>query len=77
MQARLQARQTELAQQLLSRAISREKYISELDEAMKQASSAGEDLLGFDAFHKVFGEFRVHSLGDPARFIAAGPIPNR
>jgi hypothetical protein len=68
MQADLQNRQRELAQLVMTKEISREKYIDELDEALKNASRAGEALLGYSDFHKVFGEFRVHNLGDPKVF---------
>jgi hypothetical protein len=57
----------------MTKKISREKYIAELDEALKQASVIGEGLLGRDDFHKVFGEFRVHNLGDVAKFVSAPP----
>jgi hypothetical protein len=70
MQAGLQARQTELAQLMLANKISRAKYLTDLDEAMKMASAVGEDLLGRDDFHKVFGEFRIHKFGNTAKFIA-------
>lgn len=73
MQAVLQARQVELAQLLMTKEISKEKYIRELDEAMKIASDAGEQILGFEGFHKVFGEFRVHNLGDVSKFLSGGP----
>jgi len=73
MQTRLQARQLELANLVATKKISREKYIAELDEALKRASIIGEELLGFDDFHKVFGEFRVHNLGDVAKFVAGRP----
>jgi hypothetical protein len=73
MQARLRARQVELANLVMTKKISREKYIAELDEALKQASVIGEGLLGRDDFHKVFGEFRVHNLGDVAKFVSAPP----
>ncbi len=70
MQNRLQTRQLELAKLVVEKKISREKYIAELDEALKQAAVIGERLLGFEDFHKVFGEFRVHSLGDVSKFVA-------
>lgn len=70
LQTKLQARQLELARLLLTKEIDREKYISELSKAMKMASTIGEKLLGFEAFHKVFGEFRVQNLGDVTRFVS-------
>ena len=70
MQKRLQARQLELAKLVMAKKISREKYISELDDALKKAAVIGEKLLGFDDFHKVFGEFRAHNLGDVNKFVA-------
>jgi hypothetical protein len=72
MQALLQKRQLELAQLVMTKKLSREQYIAELDEAMKQASNMGEKLLGFDDFHKVFGEFRAPNLGDVSAFLAGG-----
>ncbi len=72
MQSRLQARQRELAQLVMAEKISREKYVAELDGALKEASQIGEKLLGFDDFHKVFGEFRVQSMGDVKAFIGSG-----
>jgi hypothetical protein len=77
MQASLQARQTELTQLLVTNKISRASYVVQLDEAMKRASTIGEDLLGRDDFHKVFGEFRVHNLGDTQKFINEGLKPRR
>jgi hypothetical protein len=76
MQRGLQARQTELAELMLENKISREKYLRDLDEAMRTAAAVGEDLLGRDDFHKVFGEFRVHKFGDTAKFIAEEHKPN-
>jgi hypothetical protein len=73
MQVQLQARQVELARMLLTKEISQEKYIGELDEAMKVASSIGEKILGYESFHKVFGEFRVRNLGDIGKFLSAEP----
>jgi len=70
LQSRLQERQQELARLFLAKEISKEKYISELDEAMKRASKIGEKILGIEQFHKVFGEFRVHNLGDVNKFIS-------
>jgi hypothetical protein len=73
MQAQLQARQVELARLLVAEKISKERYIHELDEAMKDASDVGEQILGFESFHKVFGEFRVRNLGDVGKFLSGGP----
>jgi hypothetical protein len=70
MQAGLQARQRELGELVATQQISREKYIVEFDKALKEACQIGEDLLGFDSFHKVFGEFRIKSMGDVSAFIA-------
>jgi hypothetical protein len=68
MQTDLQNCQRELARLVMAKEISREKYINDLDAAMKNASRVGETLLGYKDFHKVFGEFRVHNLGDPKVF---------
>lgn len=70
MQNRLQARQLELSKLILERKISREEYIAQLDEALKRAAVIGEKLLGSDDFHKIFGEFRLHNLGDVSKFVA-------
>ena len=70
LQTELQARQEELARLLLANEINKEKYIFELNEAMKFASTVGERILGPEAFHKVFGEFRVQNLGDVTRFLS-------
>jgi hypothetical protein len=67
-QARLEERQIELVQLLESKSISQEAYLIQLDQAMRQAASLGEDLLGYDDFHKVFGEFNAQSVIDPASF---------
>jgi hypothetical protein len=72
MQARLQATQRELGQMVATEQITREKYIAEFDKALKEACQIGEGLLGFDDFHKVFGEFRVHNMGDVKAFVAGG-----
>jgi hypothetical protein len=71
MQATLHAKQGELAQMLHERAISRKEYLSRLDAVMRDAARAGEGVLGFDDFHKVFGEFRVHNIIDVNAFIGA------
>jgi hypothetical protein len=71
-QARLQKQQVELVQLLESKSISPEKYLVQLDEAMRQAAKLGEDLLGYDDFHKVFGEFKVQNTIDPASFFQGG-----
>jgi len=83
MQARLQTRQVELAQLVMTGKISREKYIKELDEAMRQAAKTGESLLGVDDFHKVFCD--THGLrrddvgrvvhGRATASVAAPPAP--
>jgi len=35
---------------------------------MRQAAEIGEALLGYQDFHKVFGDFDVKSMIDPAIF---------
>jgi hypothetical protein len=74
MQARLQTRQVELAQLVMTGKISREKYIKELDEAMRQAAKTGESLLGVDDFHKVFGKFRAHNWATFRGSWRVGPL---
>lgn len=68
MQERLHSRQGELAELLRAREISPQRYMMELDVALVEASKTGEKILGYDNFHRVFGEFRVHHLGDATRF---------
>lgn len=77
MQTTLQARQRHLAKLVISHEITREKYIEDLDAAMKLASEVGKGLLGPQDFHKLYGEFRVHGLGDPKEFIAEAPSTQR
>lgn len=71
-QAGFEARQTKLAEQAQANEISREAYVARLDQAMQELAADGESLLGFDDFHKAFGEFRVHNLFDTSAFIAEG-----
>jgi hypothetical protein len=73
MQARLQSRQHELVQLLVSKRIGREAYLAQLDELLKTAAEDGERLLGSDDFHKVFGEFRIHNMIDVDIFNASSP----
>jgi hypothetical protein len=69
MQARLHAEQERLVLLLVSQEISREQYITLLDSAMTEATRTGEQLLGIDEFHKVFGEFRVYDVVDVSAFV--------
>lgn len=71
MQATLHARQEELAQMFLVSKISRKDYASQLDSIMTDAARAGERVLGFDDFHKVFGDFSVQDMIDVNMFVAA------
>jgi len=70
MQARLQDRIGELGGLLLEHRISRPRYIEELNRVLSDASSMGERILGFEDFHKVFGDLSADQLGDPAVFLA-------
>lgn len=73
MQAKLQSQQQELARLLAMEKISREKYIGQLDAIMQEAALKGTRALGSDDdFHKIYGEFRVHSIIDVNTFVA-GP----
>jgi hypothetical protein len=67
-QARFEERQIELVQLLESKSISQEAFLVQLNVAMRQTAKLGEDLLGYDDFHKVFGEFSAQSVIDPASF---------
>jgi hypothetical protein len=69
MQAKLHAEQERLSNRLLAGEISQEKYISDLDAAMRDAALVGKDLLGPKNFRKIFGEFRVHEIIDVPAFI--------
>jgi hypothetical protein len=70
MQVKLHAEQEKLAFRLVSQEISREQYLSLLDSIMIEAARTGENLLGFDEFHKVFGEFRAYDIVDANAFVA-------
>lgn len=73
--ASFESRQSDLVAQATDHLISRETYVAELDRLMQELASAGERFLGFDDFHTVFGEFRVHNLFDPVAFIAEDRPP--
>ncbi len=77
MQSRLQERQQELGGQLIAGKISREKYLSSLDDALRAAAQEGERLLGVDDFHKVFGEFRAHNMIDVSVFSNSARFESR
>lgn len=68
--ARFESKQTDLATRSADHLISRQAYVAELDKLMRELSSVGEEIFGFDNFHKVFGQFRVQNLFDPQAFIA-------
>ncbi len=69
LQARLEKQQIELVRLLESKSISQESYLFQLDQAMRQTAKLGEDLLGYDDFHKVFGEFDVQGVIDSSSFL--------
>jgi hypothetical protein len=71
MQAHLQGRIGELGGLLMEHRISRARYIEELDRVLSDASAVGEGILGFEDFHKVFGELSADQLGDTAAFLTA------
>jgi hypothetical protein len=62
----------ELAALLGQKKISRQDYIEELDRALAAASRSGEDLMGFENFHRVFGELTANQLGDVTAFVEHG-----
>ncbi len=65
----LHASQQQLARWLLVKKITKADYVAKLDAVMKEAALAGEKVLGFDDFHKVFGEFGIQSILDTNVFI--------
>jgi hypothetical protein len=70
MQKRLQDRISELSAMLSAHTISSRKYTEELNRALREASSAGEDIMGSDDFHRVFGpELRADQLFDTDAFL--------
>jgi hypothetical protein len=70
MQKRLQDRIGELSTMLSTHAISSRKYIEELNRALREASLAGEDIMGPRDFHRVFGpELRADQLFDIDAFL--------
>jgi len=71
-QAGLHAKQKQLAGWLLGKKITKTEYVAKLDAIMKEAARAGEKVLGFDDFHKVFGEFSVQSILDVKAFVGGG-----
>lgn len=58
-----------LAGLLMRHEIRPSRYLELLDEALIEASGVGEEILGPQNFHKVFGELRVNRLGDARQFI--------
>jgi hypothetical protein len=71
-QENLRASQEQLAQWLLKKKITKTEYVAKLDTIMRESARAGEEVLGFDDFHKVFGEFSVQSILDAKAFVGAG-----
>jgi hypothetical protein len=69
MRERLQDKIDSLSDQLMDRQIGPQTYLERLDEALIEASLAGEGILGYSDFHRVFGELRVNKLGDAKLFI--------
>jgi len=65
----LRANQEQLARWLLLKRITKTEYVAKLDTVMREAALAGEEVLGFDDFHKVFGEFNVQSVLDVKAFV--------
>jgi hypothetical protein len=73
MQAWLQSQQRELVQLLTEKRITEEAYLQKLEDVLKVAATRGESLLGYDDFHRVFGEFNVDSVIDPDAFFSRRP----
>jgi hypothetical protein len=71
-QEKLRSDQERLAQWLSAKRINKTEFIAKLDTVMKETARAGEKILGFDDFHKVFGEFSVQSVVDAKSFVGAG-----
>ena len=68
MQLRLQNEQRKLGLALITNQISREDYIAELQEILREARTVGVKLLGLKDFTKVFGDFTVEQMVDPSAF---------
>jgi hypothetical protein len=58
-----------LSDLLMDREITPTSYLERLDEILIEASKTGESILGFDDFHRVFGELRSNRLGDAKLFL--------
>jgi hypothetical protein len=56
--------------------MSRQHYTEELDRVLAAASRSGEDLMGFENFHRVFGDLTANQLGDVAAFVEHGDDPS-
>ena len=76
MQERLQHRIGELTALLGQNKMSRQNYVQELDRALAAASRSGEHLMGFENFHRVFGELAANQLGDVEAFVEHGDDPS-
>jgi hypothetical protein len=71
-QENLRANQEQLAQWLIAERISKLDYVAKLDAAMQETARAGEEILGFEDFHRVFGDFNVDSIIDVKAFVGDG-----
>jgi hypothetical protein len=71
-QENLRISQEQLARWVLRKKITKHEYVAKLEIAMKEATRAGEEVLGVDDFHKLFGEFSVQSIIDMNAFVGAG-----
>jgi hypothetical protein len=69
MREHLQDEADRLSDLVMAKEITPERYLSELDEALIEASRIGERILGYEDFHRVFGELRVARLGDAKLFL--------
>jgi hypothetical protein len=55
-QLHLRNEQSELAERLLAQIISREQYLESVSDAVREANTKGEILLGTKTFRRIFGE---------------------
>ena len=69
MREHLQDKIDQLSDLLMDRRIDPVTYLEQLDKALIEASTAGIHILGHDDFHRVFGELRLHKLGDAKAFL--------
>lgn len=77
-QIRLRERQAEIARRLLLNEITKEEYLTLLDNDLAVASNESEALLGEEDFKRIFGEKAdAQSLVDADEFLKQGPLSDR